>query len=62
MTTKDLNLGEIHDLDRQIEVLMECKPLPETEVKQLCEKVFNYFTSIHVLITYNLTNRPKKFL
>lgn len=33
MTTKDLNLGEIHDLDRQIDVLMECKPLPETEVK-----------------------------
>ena len=62
MTTKDLNLGEIHDLDRQIEVLMECKPLPETEVKQLCEKVLNYFTSITVLITYNLTNRPKKFL
>lgn len=35
MTTKggDLNLGDIGNLDRQIEILMECKPLSETEVK-----------------------------
>ncbi|PIA65679.1 hypothetical protein AQUCO_00100882v1 [Aquilegia coerulea] len=26
------------DLDRQIEHLMECKPLSETEVKTLCEQ------------------------
>jgi hypothetical protein len=41
MTTKggDLNMGDIGNLDRQIEILMECKPLSETEVKQLCEKV-----------------------
>lgn len=26
------------DLDRQIEHLMECKPLPEAEVKALCEQ------------------------
>lgn len=38
-TGKDLNMGEIHNLDRQIETLMECKPLPETEVKALCERV-----------------------
>ena len=26
------------NLDRQIAQLFECKPLPEAEVKQLCEK------------------------
>ena len=26
------------DLERQIEQLMECKPLPEAEVKALCEQ------------------------
>ncbi len=26
------------DLDGQIESLMKCSPLPETEVKALCEK------------------------
>ena len=35
----DLNIPELHNLEKQIEVLMECKPLPETEVKQLCERV-----------------------
>lgn len=41
MTTKgaDLNVGDIHNLDRQIDILMDCKPLSETEVKALCEKV-----------------------
>ena len=45
MTTKgaDLNMNDIGNLDRQIEILMECKPLSETEVKQLCEKVFQFF-------------------
>ena len=40
-TTKgaELNMNDIQGLDKQIEVLMECKPLSETEVKQLCEKV-----------------------
>ena len=41
MTTKggDLSTGDIGNLDRQIEILMDCKPLSETEVKQLCDKV-----------------------
>ncbi|GBG93318.1 hypothetical protein CBR_g64516, partial [Chara braunii] len=26
------------DLDRQLDQLLECKPLPEMQVKQLCEK------------------------
>lgn len=32
-------LGDPHNIDRQIADLFECKPLPESEVKQLCEKV-----------------------
>ena len=30
---KDLNISDIHVLDKQIETLMECKPLPENDVK-----------------------------
>jgi len=37
-TGKDLTVGEIPMLDKQIEILMECKPLPENEVKALCER------------------------
>lgn len=33
-----LNL-KIEDIDNWIETLMECKQLPENEVKKLCEKV-----------------------
>ncbi len=44
MTTKgvEATMGDIGNLDRQIEILMDCKPLSETEVKQLCEKVRVY--------------------
>ena len=38
MTSK-LNNSDIGNLDRQITELMDCKPLPEAEVKFLCEKV-----------------------
>ena len=31
-------MGEMTILDRQIETLMECKPLAESDVKQLCER------------------------
>jgi len=34
----DLKMGEIMNLDRQIETLMECKPLSENEVRALCER------------------------
>ncbi len=35
MTTKgvEASMGDIGNLDRQIEILMDCKPLSETEVK-----------------------------
>jgi hypothetical protein len=32
-------MQDVSGLDKQIETLMDCKPLSETEVKQLCEKV-----------------------
>jgi serine/threonine-protein phosphatase 2A catalytic subunit len=38
MASKELNMPEISILDKQIETLMECKPLSESEVKQLCER------------------------
>ena len=38
----ELSNADIHVLDRQIETLMECKPLPENEVKQLCERVWAF--------------------
>lgn len=34
MTTSDIT-----NIDKQIETLLECKPLSEAEVKALCEKV-----------------------
>ena len=38
MEKDKFNVGEIKHLDDQIEVLLSCKPLPELQVKQLCEK------------------------
>jgi len=32
------NASDIANLDKQIEQLLECKPLPEAEVKNLCDK------------------------
>lgn len=35
----NVNSGEIGNLDNYIEQLVTCKPLKESEVKFLCEKV-----------------------
>ena len=35
----NINPNEIGNLDSYIEQLMQCKPLKESEVKFLCEKV-----------------------
>ena len=57
MTAKPIEatMGDIGNLDRQIEILMDCKPLSETEVKQLCEKVapFSIF-SIYLQFEFHL--------
>ena len=47
MTTPkgELNMNDITILDKQIETLMECKPLSENEVKNLCDKVFQINSS-----------------
>ncbi len=34
-----LNNEDIPHLDKQIDLLMDYKPIPEHEVKQLCDKV-----------------------
>lgn len=36
----NLNTSEVGNLDALIETLMQCKPLKESEVKFICEKVF----------------------
>ena len=37
--TSCLNMSEIGILDRQIQQLHDYKPIPENEVKNLCDKV-----------------------
>lgn len=39
MSASVLSMAEIQMLDKEISQLGECKPLSETEVKQLCDKV-----------------------
>ena len=34
-----INFEEISNLDASIEVLLQCKPLPESQIKLLCDKV-----------------------
>ena len=41
--TEKINFQEISVLDKQLELLYKNKPLPESEVKLLCEKVINFF-------------------
>ena len=50
-----LNNEDITTLDRQIEQLMDYKPIPEHEVKQLCEKVLAIITmSALIFIRFNI--------
>jgi len=53
----ELNLDEITCLDKQIETLLECKPLSENEVKKLCDRVWLFKDGIDP----NLNYRQKKF-
>ena len=54
----ELSGADIHVLDKQIETLMECKPLSENEVKQLCERV----SSLPILsFTSNFMAYPNHF-
>ena len=39
--SNQFNFGDITASDKQIATLLECKPLPESEVKALAEKVNN---------------------
>ena len=39
MEKNNFNMNDIKHLDEQIDVLLSCKPLPEQQVKLLCEKV-----------------------
>ena len=37
--SRSINFEEISNLDKHIEVLLGCKPLPESQIKILCDKV-----------------------
>jgi hypothetical protein len=50
----NVNSGEMNNLDNFIEQLTQCKPLKETEVKFLCEKVLQIPKNM-------LKNRQKKY-
>lgn len=45
MATKGASTGDVRKLDGYIECLMGCKPLPEDDVKQLCEKAKEILSS-----------------
>jgi hypothetical protein len=51
-----LNNEDISVLDRQIEQLMDFKPIPEHEVKQLCEKV-SLFPQFYLLFSKSFTTK-----
>jgi len=40
--TSILSNDDIQSLDRQIEFLLDFKPIPEHEVKSLCDKVLSF--------------------
>ena len=44
--TSILSLEDISVLDKQIDLLMDYKPIPEHEVKALCDKVLFIFETI----------------
>ena len=37
--SRAINFEDIANLDEQIKVLLTCKPLPESQIKILCDKV-----------------------
>jgi hypothetical protein len=68
--TSILSLEDISVLDKQIDQLMDYKPIPEHEVKALCDKVcfkpFFIFTINPQFFSHNqysiqLLNRQKRF-
>ena len=36
--SRSINFEDITNLDKQIDTLLTCKPLPESEIKILCDK------------------------
>ena len=46
--SRAINFEDIANLDKQIEILLTCKPLPEIQIKQLCDKVSSFYSCIFV--------------
>ena len=45
----NIDFDTITAMDGQIEVLLQCKPLPESEIRQLCERVSIYLPHMRLL-------------
>lgn len=55
-------MADIKHLDDQIEILLSCKPLPEQQVKALCEKVSSILQLHPLSLKTSLSNNryPQK--
>ena len=51
--TSILSMNDIGTLDRQIAQLQDYKPIPENEVKQLCDKVSPWQSCMQALTDYS---------
>ena len=58
MGVPDPNESHFKELDRQVEALMKCQPLPEGEVKVLCDKAREILVSSFAACASPSTVRP----
>ncbi len=62
--TGNFNFDEVEHLDKAIEVLFDCRPLPESQIKALCEKVSNVTKEsklAHLLVQKRAERRKEVF-
>ena len=52
--SRAINFEDIANLDKQIETLLTCKPLPEIQIKQLCDKVSSFFLHAFLLLQFSI--------
>ena len=63
--TTSISLEDISVLDKQIDQLMDYKPIPEHEIKALCDKVsashILSLSPIFCIPSFNIHSRQRKF-
>ena len=55
--SSNIDFDTITAMDGQIEVLLQCKPLPESEIRQLCERVSIYLPHLRLLTCHRDRSR-----